>query len=688
MAKMKKDELETLLSRQQNNAIGALNGTIGKHRADLLDRYYAEPYGDEVQDRSKLVDTSVRDTIESIKPELMDIFTGGDEVVMFSPVGDEDVDAAEQETEVCNHIFLQKNDGFMILYSWFTDALLLKNGYVKRYWDERKYIEIEEYDDLSPEEATSLVEELEQTSDEVEFLERSGGVDEETGDVEPLYLKIRRTKTEKRYTIENVPPEEVFVSPQWNRLDFKHCPFVAHKRPIKVSDLIEMGFDRKQVEELPDHDARTDSEEAENRFTGEFFSESDLDTNPDMSMREVLVFENYIRCDYDGDGIAELLQVFTGGSEGEVLKRNGKPAIEQVSDTPFEALCPLPIPHKHFGLSVAELVQDLQRMKTVLTRQLLDNTVLSNNPDLYVDDDMATETTYQDLAITQPGRVIRGRGPGAVQPLPVQNTGQASLMAIEYVDGLREARTGVTRYNQGMDADSLNKTATGIKNIMSAAQKKILLIARIFAETGVKSLFVNMHRDLRNGPMKEIAIRLNGEFIAVNPRTWKHRTDMTVNVGLGTGDRDIQFQRLAMILEQQKEGLQAGFTTYEHIHHTLRKMVELSGFKDVAAFFPEPKQVEEMMQQASQQEQGPDPAMMMLQIEQMKVQGQMQSAQMKNQVDAMKVQMDRMKIDNDRLKTLMQDDRERDLAAAKIEADEAARKDMAVNGPALTKGDR
>jgi hypothetical protein len=241
--------------------------------------------------------------------------------------------------------------------------------------------------------------------------------------------------------------------------------------------------------------------------------------------------------------------------------------------------------------------------------------------------------------------------------------------------------------NQGIDPNAIQDLAQGtVQNFMTAAQKKILLIARIFAETGVKSLFVNMHRDLRNGPMKEIAIRLNGEFISVNPRTWKHRTDMTVNVGLGTGDREVQFQRLAMILAQQKEGLQAGFTTYENVHHTLRKMVELSGFKDIGAFFPEPQAVQERMAQQAQQQQGPDPAMMMLQLEQQKIQGQLQAQQMKTQVDAMKVELDRMKIDNDRLKTLMQDDRERDLAAAKIEADEAARKDAAVNGPALARG--
>lgn len=682
MAKMKKDELEALLSQQQHVAIGALNGTIGKHRANLADRYNGEPYGDEVKDRTTIVDTSVRDTIESIKPELMDIFYGGDRVVEFAPTNAEDVDAASQETDVIDHVFNQKNDGFMILYNWFTDALLLKVGYVKRYWDERKWVDIEEYDDLSPEEAANLVEELEGTSDEVEFLERDGGIDDETGEVSPMYLKIKRTKKEKRYTVEGVPPEQVFVSPQWNRLDFKDCPFVAHKRPIPVSDLIEMGFDRKQVETLPDHDAKMDSEEAENRFDGEYFDESGL-SQANQAMREVLVFENYIRVDYDGDGVAELVQVFTAGEQGEILKRNGKDAVEQVSDTPFEALCPLPIPHKHFGLSIGEIVMDLQRIKTVLTRQMLDNIIINNNPDTVIDEDQATTTTYDDIALTQPGRNIRiPGGMASIGVLPVLDTSASSLNAIQYIDSLRETRTGVTRYNQGLDADALAPLAQGtVKGMMSAAQKKILLIARIFAETGVKSLFQNMHRDMRNGPWKEIAIQLNGEFISVNPRMWKHRTDMTVNVGLGSGDRDIQFQRLGFILQQQKEGLQVGFTGYEHIHHTLMKMTELSGFKDTSRFFPDPQEV---AQAQSQQEPQPDPAQMLAQVEMQKAQMAHQAKMADNQIKAQANQLKEKDQKIKQLEILMRDDRERDLAGAKIEADEAARMAQAVDGQRLT----
>ena len=675
MPKMKTSELEALLGNLQRNAVGELNSTIGHHRADLMKRYHAKPYGDEVEGRTSIVDTTIRDTVEAIKPEIMDIFFGGDEVVVFDPVGPEDIDGAKQETDVCNHVFLQQNDGFMLAYNWFTDALFQKVGYVKRFWDDRKRVEVEEYDDLSPEEAAFLLQELDATSDDVEILERSGGIDEETGQVEPLYLKLRRTSTEKRYSIVNVPPEEVLVHPQWTKVSLSGCPFVAHKRPVTVSDLIQMGFNRAQAEEMPVYDRKLESEEAQERHSDQDWHEGDSDVT-DMSMREVLVFENYVLADYDGDGIAEQLQVFTDGN-GTILKRkNGKLAIEYVTDQPFEAETPLPVPHRHYGLSEAELVEDLQRLKTVFTRQMADNQIQANNPDEVVDEDQMTANTVEDLSVTGFARVIRiPGGPASYQKMPVPDMISGSLAAISYVDELKEARTGVTRFGQGLDPDALGKhTLGGTKMIMSAGQKKILMIARIFAETGFKSLFVNMHRDLRSGPVKKIAIELNNEFVTVNPRQWRRRTDVTVSVGLGTGDRDIQIARLSQILEEQKLGYAQGVVPYEKLYHTYSKILELSGFKDVPNFFPSP---EEMQQAQQGQEQQPDPAMIIAQLEAQKIQGQLQ-------VEQLKLQQKQAELEVKKLDVLMKDDRERDLAAAKIEADEAARMDKAVNGQGLT----
>lgn len=664
MAKMKTDELESLLSAYQHSAVGAMGSSVSKSRADLMERYTARPYGDEVDGRSSVVDTTVRDTVESIKPELLDIFLGGDRAVEFTPVGDEDVAAAKQETDVCNHIFLQKNNGFMVLYDWFTDALVQKNGYIKRYWDERKRVEIEEYEDLSPDEAQQLLAEIESTSDKVEFLERSGGLDEETGEIEPLSVKIKLTTTERDYKVEAVPAEEILVSPQWKSVFLAGCPFVAHRPQLTASDLIEMGFDKKEIDELPEHVVQLRTEEGQTRFGIDQDAETALNRkNP--AMRNVLVYENYIRVDRDGDGVAEMLQIFTGGENGKILKRKGRLAIEQVADAPFEVLSSLPIPHKHYGMCVAELVEDLQKIKTVLTRQLLDNVVGSNSPDVVVDEKAANADTITALEQTGMGRIIPVEGPNAVTPLPIPQTAGQSLQAIEYVDSLKEARTGVTRYNQGMDADSLNKTASGVRQIMSASQKRILMIARIFAETGFKSLFQNMHRDLRAGPLKQLAVKMNDQFVTVNPRTWRSRTDMVANVGLGTGDRDIQITRLMQILAEQKEGLASGVVTYQEIYQTYKRILELSGFKDTSSFFKSPEAVSQQPPQESQ----PDPGMVLAQIE----------AQ-KNQAQAMAKQAE---LELKKLEMLMKDDRERDLAAAKIEADEAARLEARVDGQAL-----
>jgi hypothetical protein len=674
MAKMKTDALEALLHGLQQNASGGLNGTVGSERSQLMKRYLGKKYGDEVEGRSQIVDTTIRDTIESIKPELMDIFFGGDRVVDFTARGEEDIDAAVQETDVCNYIFQQENNGFMVLYSWITDALFQKTGYIKRYWDDQKRVEIEEYDELSPEEAARILSELDETSDSVDVLGRAGGIDEETGEVTPLYIKIRKTSTEKKYRIVNVPPEELIVHPQWTRVDFVGCPFVAHKRSATVSELIAMGFDRKEVEALPEYNSQLESEEANTRHNDQGLTDAGTAVNDD-SMREVLVYENYVLCDYDGDGIAEQLRVFTGGTEGGILRRNKKPAIDFVTDAPFEALCPLPIPHRHYGLSVAELVEDLQRLKTVLSRQLVDNIVGSNNPDVVVDEDSMTKSTIEDLQYNGMSRTIRI--PGGVQSLsylPIPQTAGQSLQAIEYVDNLQEKRTGVTRYNQGTDADSLNKTKGGIKMIMSASQKKILMIARIFAETGYKSLFVHMHRDLRAGPMKELSIRLNNKYVPVNPRTWRHRSDITVSVGLGTGDKDIQLARLERILAEQKEGFERGILGYEKVHHTLKKILELSGFKDTTNFLPNPEDVDKML---AEKQPPPDPTMILAEIESSKVQAKAQSDAQNAQLEQMKIMMksqyDKMglalrgrELETKHLDVLMRDDRERDFKAEEL----------------------
>lgn len=610
-------DLRAVIHAAQQSATGHNHSGLSARRAYLIDRYNGEKYGDEVEDRSQYIDTSIRDTTESIKAEILDIFFGGDRVVEFTPGGPEDVEAAEQETETVNHVFTQMNPGFMLAMGWIHDALTLKNGYLKRSWSEELTPEVEEYAGLTPEEAQAAVMQA-QRMGEVEV--------QEWGQQEDglLFLTLKITPREPhRYVIENVPPEEIVVSSEWTRLDFEGCPFVAHRRVVPVSDLVAMGFSRSQVEALRTHDDKLDNEETQKRFSSEKGTEVDYNSTLEPTMREVLVYENYVRYDRDGDGIAELLQVYTGGEQGEILKRDGKLAIEEVDAAPFNVLCPIPIPHKHYGLSVAELVEADERTLTVLMRQMLDNVTMINNPDIVYEDGGATDQTIEALEQAGLARTIpHEQGPSAVNYLFPPDIVTPVLAAMGAINERKEQRSGVTKLNQGLDADSLNKTFGGQKALMSAAQKRVLLYARVFAETGFRQLFCDVHRDLRKGPLRQLVMKLRNEFVPVNPRTWASRSDMTVNVGLGTGDRDVQFERLGMILAQQKEGLAAGMVHPKHVHHTLTKMLELSGFKDASAFFPEPP--EGPLPQA---EPGPDPAQLLAQTEQAKIQARtMESA--------------------------------------------------------------
>lgn len=652
MPKMTSSQLQAALGRMIRSASGTLANEISDQRAGLFDRYMGELYGDETSDRSQVVSTDIADTVEWIMPELMEIFTSGDRVVDFEPLGPDDEEAADQEADVVNHVFTRQNDGFLVLYSFFKDALIQKNGYVKRWWETKTETRVEEYAGLTPDELLAMSQTWEQEGNEVEILEA------ETDD-DGVTIKVRLTSESERMCVKPLPPEEVLVSPRFNSVFLSDAPFVAHKREMTVSDLVAAGYERKQVETLPDSDDEDFGDEREGRFDTDGASEYDDADEIDPSMRNVLVHECYVRMDADGDGIAELRKITVGGAKHEILRwAEGGEDNEEVHDIPISAITPIIVPHRHYGRSIAELVDDLQRIKTVLMRQMLDNIYLTNNPTREIAEEGIGESTLEDLLVERPGKIVRTRAPGHyVEHSPPQFMGQM-LPAIEYVDTVRENRTGVTRYNQGLDANSLNKTASGVSQIMSAAQKKIALIARIFAETGVKHLFRGIHGDLRRNATKQMTTRLRGQYVPVDPRHWRHRSDMAVNVALGTGSKDQMVARLMMIAEKQEAHIMQGspLVTPKELHHTYSQIIEKSGFKSPDMFFRDPAQIEEQPHQPQ-----PDPAQAQMQaaiqIEQMKEQGRQQTEQTKAQASQQEAAA-RMQFDMARAR--MEDDRERD----------------------------
>ena len=608
MAKISDTELQSIINGEISNALGFLGGNLSSQRKKSVEYYLGEKLGTEIDGRSQVVSTDVADTIETILPNLLRIFTASDQVVRCEPVKSEDVALAEQATNYINYVFNKDNPGFSILYTWFKDALLEKNGIVKVFWDESQKVEQETYKNLDENEYQLLV-----NDENVEFVETEEFIDEkakeqldeikklaeaqgqEIGDVPVPKLYnciIKRTNKTGKVKVENVPPEEFLISRSSKSIE--DASFVAHKVAKTRSELIEMGFDKEIIETLPASQNVLHSTEKLTRF-------GDIDENPfkhstDKSTEQVELYECYINLDYDGDGIAELRKICVGGNSAYTILSN-----ETVDSNPFCSLTPIPMPHRFYGRSVAELVEDIQLVKSTVMRQLLDNMYLTNNNRVAIMDGMVN---LDDLLTSRPGGVVRTKQPPqqVMMPMQSQTISQQAFPLLEYLDTVRETRTGVTRYAQGLDADSLNKTATGINTLMTQTQMRMELIARIFSETGVKDLFSRIFELTVKYQDKERIVQLNNQFVPVRPTEWKDKYNISIIVGLGSGSKEQQLVILNNILERQVQAfnLQGGreypMVSLKNIYNTLSKMIENAGLKNVENYFVNPDVGKDMVQ--------------------------------------------------------------------------------------------
>jgi hypothetical protein len=593
MSKMTESELKAILSAEISDSIGHIGGELSEQRRKALDYYLGQPFGNEIEGRSKVVSTDVSDTIEWILPSLLRIFTAGDDVVRYEPTGPEDDEVARQATEYANWIFNRDNPGFLILYTIMKDALLQKNGIGKVWWEDAEEERREVYRQKTPEETQMLL-----ADPDVELLELREyqaeriGIDA-TGAVVALPVSyhdvtVKRRSRNGRVRVTPVPPEEFLISRRARGIE--EAAFVGHRVRRTVSELLALGYDRKIVEALPDA--------VEDEPTGEERARFDFDDTGDpggshglnRAMREVWITECYIRADWDGDGIAERRKITVGGSGEEILDNE-----PWDGPLPFISLTPIIMPHRFFGLSVADLVMDLQLIKSTILRQILDNLYLSNNGRHVISD----QVNLDDMLTVRPGGIVRLKsgampGQGHVLPLDTPLVAAQAFPMLEYLDGVREGRTGVTRYNQGLHAETLNKTAAGINQIMTAAQQRVELIARVFAETGIKDLFRKILELVGKHQSAPRIIRLRNRWVPMDPRSWNTQMDLSINVGLGTGNRDQMLTHLQNLLGIQVQAikLQGGaagpIVTLDNIYNTLAKLVENAGLKSVDAYFTAP----------------------------------------------------------------------------------------------------
>lgn len=666
---MTEDELKAITDAEMRDSIGYWSGKLSHQRQKAMAYYYAEPVMDlsppEVDGRSSVVSPDVRNTIESMLPMLMVKFCAGDTVVEFEAQKPGDEPQAEQATDYINHLFYVRNPGEKIAYNWMKDALLSKNGIVKVWWDTRNEEEREEYEAMTDMELAQLMDD-----EEIEVVEQKTYPDEEDAEkrqeameqmaqqlqqamqaaqqnpqaaqaVQQIQAQMQQLQSMPpkmlydvtckrnlnkygRIKVENVPPEEFLINR--NAKSIGDASFVGHRVARTSSELKSMGY--KNVDNLTSDDsaASLNMERIERLSYDDEqgYLQTDTTQNMDKSQRIIWVTECYIRVDWDGDGIAELRKVVRAGNE--ILDN------EIVDVSPFVSITPIPMPHKFFGLSIADLAMEGQKIKTSILRGQLDNMYLQINGRYFAVDG---QVNLDDLLTSRPGGIVRMKGPGMAGRLD-QGMGDSTvgMGMMEYMTGYIEDSTGWSRQSAGMDTNALDRpvTATQATIVTNKADMRTDLVARNFAD-GFRDVFRLMLRLCSQHRSKKDIVKLRGEWVEVNPRDWKNGFDTCLNVGLGTGSKDQQVAHLMSLSQSQAFGLQVGTANPVNVYNLQKEQAKALGFKNADKFFTDPSK--------QPPPQKPDPAQQAMQVEQMKAQIKAQTDQQETQA---RMQLEREKM--------------------------------------------
>ena len=643
---MDETELQGIVGNEIDDAIDFVDNWVSPMRATATQYYRGEPFGDEEEGRSQVVSMDVRDTVQAIIPSLMRMFQGSDRTVEYVPQNAEDVPAAKQATEYANYIVNRDNRGFLEMHSAFMDALVRKVGILKCYWEDKTDYETIEYTGIDDNAlATLMADPGVEVDIDVSTPDGEPQIDPATGQfiMPPMVhdLRVTYTRPDGRVKVEALPPEEFLISRAAKSVE--DADYCAHRRIVTVSELVAMGYDYDEVYKLSSSNEDMDTNVERN--TRNPALSSDINSRNDPAMRKVLYVESYIRVDYDGDGIAELRKICTGG-DGNVILNN-----EPCSMAPFATLCPDPEPHDFFGMSVADTVMDIQRIKSVVMRNSLDSLSLSIHPRIAVVEGMVN---IDDAMNTEMGSIVRQRAPGSIQQLTVPFVGQQAFPVLQYMDEVKEARTGISKASMGLDAGALqSSTATAVAATVSSAQQHIEMIARVFAETGIKRLYELVLYNITTHQDKARMIRLNNDFVEMDPKVWNANMSVSINVALGRGSDTERMMMLRQIGEMQKEamatmGPQNPLTDISKLSNTLKEMTSLAGFKDTSQFWGDPAKFQPP----------PEPPKEPT-IEEQLVQVQIQSIQADMQKKAAELELGRQKM-------VMEDDRKRDELEAEI----------------------
>jgi len=645
LKKMTDDEVQNIAKDALDAAVSFVESEIAEDRIKSQRYFEGETDIGQEDGRSKIVATKVRDTIRAIKPSLMRVFLSSENPVEFIPTSQEDVIGAEQATKYAHWKF-QQLDGYRLLNDAIHDALVKKTGVIKIWWEENKEAEIHSYTNVNEDEMLAIV-----NDEDVTVLEHSAEVEMEMNEMGveievPMHsLKISHEKKTGNLQMESVPPEEFLVDRNARSVD--DALIVAHRTEMRVSDLVQMGYDFEEISNLSglsSDDTFTDSE----AFERKGYEQDEEDQSADVSMKKVAVTEAYMKMDKEGTGVAIMYRVLMAGGDDKVLE------CEPYGDVPFAVFEVDPEPHTFFGRSVADLLMNDQDSSTAMLRGMMDNVALTNSPRQgYVQG----QVNVDDLMNNEIGGLVRMKSPQALVDIATPFVAGQVLTAMQYMDDAVEAKSGVSRASMGLDPDALqNTSATAARLQAQQGSAQIEVMARNIAEGGMKRLFKLMLHLLVENSCEETLMRLHGNFQPVDPRVWNTDMDMSVNVGVGTGQEGERHAALSQALQMQLQiwnqyGNGNGLVSMTGIRNTLADMLALQGVRNIDRYFnPMTPEMEQQLIQQQQQQAQENPQMSdgeaLVQAEQYKADKAAEMNMIKLQIDAQKA--------------LAVDDRERD----------------------------
>lgn len=591
---MNDDEVLANVEMWLQDSLDFATSELSHQRGESLKYYFGEPFGNEKQGKSKVVTRDVQETVDWIMPSLMKVFTSGGQVVKYEPQTAEDVEQAEQETEYVNYLFTRKNEGFKIMHDWFQDALLMKTGVVKVFVEDEDNPQFDIFDGLDED----MVAEILSDPDTEALAETDNGDG-------TFALKIRKNKKKRQIRVASINPENFLIDRSATCIS--DAKFTAHREEKTVSWLRSVGVPEDVIDSLP-YDTYEWADSAPEKLardhfdgTGEIAYHS---PSTDEANRRIWVNECYVNLDVDGDGIAELRRIVVVGRH-------------IISDTeypcrPFADISAHRIAHKFHGMSIYDKIRDIQEIRSGLMRDIMDNIKRTNIGRWSI---VEGQVNIEDMISNEQSGLVRVKSQDAIKPMTTPQLSGDTYSMLDRLEADRAKRTGVSDQSRGLDGNTLhsNQAAMSVNQVMTASEQQIDMIARMFAETGVKTLFQLLHDFAIRYQDQEEMFQLRGEFVRVNPADWRARKDLTVTVGIGNMNKDQQLMHLQRMFEQAQAVIAGGgmgiLVSEKNIYNLLKEMTENAGYKDVSKYWTDPDtpQAQEAMKKREEADAKPKP---------------------------------------------------------------------------------